>query len=229
MRKLRASISTLAMTPGVLSVYKTKILEKVGGFDEGNITEDFEIAMRLKYYGYSIQLEPKSVTYTIVPNNFKSLWDQRLRWFRGYLYNHYKYRNMFFSKKDKMMGYFQLPLNIIGIILLITTIVIVSYGSLSFIQEIIIRSTLIKSYLPSLIQLPSLKEFILRHNIKIMFPIYMGMIAGLYLFYVGHKILDEKFRYPFSMWGYFVIFPYMTFSHWVFSIFHEILKLKRKW
>ena len=53
-RKLMESINTLSMTPGVLSVYKTDVLRKVGGFDSGNITEDYEIAMRLKYHKYKI-------------------------------------------------------------------------------------------------------------------------------------------------------------------------------
>ena len=37
--------------------------------------------------------------YTIVPENFKSLWRQRVRWFRGFIDGAYKYRKMFLNKK----------------------------------------------------------------------------------------------------------------------------------
>ena len=230
MRKIRSTINTLAMTPGVLSIYKTDILKSLGGFDENNMTEDFEIAMRLKYHGYNIQLETESVTYTKVPNSFRMLWRQRLRWFRGYLYNHYKYRDMFFSSRhNKILSYFQLPLNIISIFVLLLLIVLVSYGSLKFLFERIVRISMIDGYLQSLFYLPSLKSFILSQNVKIMFPIYIGTISGAFLFYLAHRIMNEKLRYPMSIWAYFIIFPYMSFSHWVFSLSHEMLRLKRKW
>ncbi len=230
LRKIRSTIGTLSMTPGVLSIYRTKVLKDVGGFDEGNITEDFEIAMRLKYHGYNIQLEMHSVTYTKVPDTFKSLWRQRLRWCRGYLVNHYKYKDMFFSKKhNRLFSYFQLPLNIFSIFMLLMIIMLVSYGSVTFIFERLVRIVMIKGYMGNLFYLPSFKEFILSYNFKIMFPLYMGAISGLFLFYLAHRILKEKFKYPMSIWGYFVIFPYMSFTHWIFSLAEEVMRIKRKW
>ncbi len=230
MRKIRSTINTLAMTPGVLSIYRTEVLKDVGGFDVGNITEDFEIAMRLKYHGYNIQLETSAVTYTKVPNTFRMLWRQRLRWFRGYLINHYKYKDMFFSPKhNKLFSCFQLPLNIFSIFLFLFMIVLVSYYSFTFMIERVIRITMIKGYLENLFYVPSLKEFILSQNFKIMIPIYLGSLTGILLFYFAHKISKEKFKYPLSIWAYFVIFPYMSFTHWVFSLTDEVFRRKRKW
>lgn len=230
MRKIRSAINTLAMTPGVLSIYRTSVLKDVGGFDENNMTEDFEIAMRLRYHGYRIVLEENSVTYTKVPDNFRMLWQQRLRWFRGYLYNHYKYRCMFFSGKyNRLFSCFQLPLNIFSIFMLLFIIIFVSANSVAFFFERIIRITTIKSYLPSLFYIPTLKGFILSHNFKVMFPIYIGSVSGFFLFFVAHRIMKEKFRHPFAIWAYFIVFPYISFTHWIFSISDELMRRKRKW
>ena len=228
-RKIRSTINTLAMTPGVLSVYRTDILKAVGGFDKYNITEDFEIAMRLKSRAYNIQLETRSFTYTKVPTKWKDLKRQRVRWFRGYIYNHMKYRNMFFSKKDKFMGYFQLPLNIVSIFILLATLVLISYGSVTHLFELANRIMMIKGYLPSLFYVPPLKEIILGHDIQIMFPIYIGSLGGMYLFWIAHKELKEKIRYLTSIWAYFVVFPYLNFYYWMVSLFEESTNKTRKW
>mgnify|MGYP000415604925 CR=1 FL=1 len=229
MRKIRASIETLAMTPGVLSIYRTSVLRDVGGFDEQNITEDFEIALRLKSHGYNVELESESFTYTRAPRTLKQLWNQRIRWFRGYIHNHYKYKHMFFNKKYGLMAYFQLPLNILGIPLLILTIGIVSYGAITHLTEIIVRSILIKNYFSSLFYIPNPKDLVLGHNIKIMFPIYIAFVSGIYMLYVAHKQTKERFKYPLSLWAYFAILPYLSCVYWISAIIQEVTKMKKKW
>lgn len=229
-RKLRASINTLAMTPGVLSIYRTAPLKKLGSFDLGNPTEDFEIALRLKYHGYSVELEPRALTYTKVPSTFKSFWRQRIRWYRGFIFNHLKYKDMFFSKKHGLMGYFQLPLNIIGILLLLVGISVISYAIIDRLSEFIIRLATIKGYLLNhLFYIPSFKEFILAHNTKIMLPIYISSIAGLFLFYVAHKQTKEKIKFPFTIFTYFVLYPYLVTTEWISAITQELMKFKRRW
>jgi cellulose synthase/poly-beta-1,6-N-acetylglucosamine synthase-like glycosyltransferase len=230
MRKLKASINTLAMTPGVLSVYRTKVLRKVHGFDKGNITEDFEIAMRLKYYGYDIKIETDSITYTSVPKTFKTLLNQRIRWFRGFILNHLKYKDMFFNKRYGLLGYFQLPLNILGIFSLLITMAIITFFGISKIIEFFIRVFRIEGYLMKyFIDLPSFKEVFLSQNTKIMLPIYLASFSGIYLFYLAHKQSKEKIKYPFSVLTYFTIYPYIVLVHWVSAISRELFKTKRKW
>ncbi|MFH0979082.1 MAG: glycosyltransferase family 2 protein [Candidatus Woesearchaeota archaeon] len=212
-----------------MSVYRTNLLQDLGGFDEHNITEDFEIAMRLKFHGYNIQLETKSITYTNVPDTFRALKRQRVRWFRGYIFNHIKYKSMFFDRNNKFMGYFQLPLNIISIGILLLSTTLIGYGTFTTVRELIQRALLIKGYIPSLFYIPPLKEIILGHDIQIMFPIYIGAIGGFYLFYVAHKETNEKFKHPLSIWLYFTIFPLLNFYYWVCSLVQEVFRSKRKW
>lgn len=230
MRKVRASINTLTMTPGVLSVYKTKVLKEVDGFDQDNITEDFEIAMRLKYHGYNIKLESDSYTYTNCPNTMKKLWRQRIRWFRGYLYNHIKYKDMFFNKKySGLLSYFQLPLNILAIPLLLTTSSIILYNLAIRIYEVGLRMIIIPGYINRIFYFPTFESFILGQNLRITFPLFIAFCATMYMFYVAHKQVKEKISFPIPILLYFMILPYLSSVYWITAITQEIRKTKRKW
>lgn len=229
-RKLMASINTLAMTPGVLSIYRTALLREIKGFDETNITEDFEIALRIKNAGYSIELEPTCHTYTNVPNNFKELWRQRIRWFRGFIFNTIKYKHMIFNKKYDLFGRFQIPLNIVAVPFLLGTIGLILYQSITSLYEFAIRSLTIEGYFISqFLSVTTPKDYILGQNLKIMLPIYISSILGLYMIYASHKLVKERFRHPFALWVYFAVFPLLTSIHWAAAIGAELTKRKRKW
>jgi len=168
-RKIMCNFGTLSITPGVLSLYKTKILHEIGGFtkDENNLTEDLEIAMRLKYNGYDIRMEHESITYTHVPHTFTKLWRQRIRWARGYIYNHWNYRRMFFSNKHGLFGTFQLPVNVIVVLLLVLNVGIIMFDLIDKLFEFVIRSITIDGYFISkILSYPTLKEFILARNVQ---------------------------------------------------------------
>ena len=229
-RKLMGFIKTLSVTPGVLSVYRTKILSKIGGFDEKSLTEDFEIAMRLKFYGYDIDIETSALTYTSVPASFWTLWRQRVRWYRGFVESHTKYRKMFLNKKYGFFAYFQLPLNVMGILLLVGSVAFVSYGSIINVYHIIRRSMLIKGFFWShIFSLTSPKSFLLGQNIKIMVPILIALFLGILIFYIAHKEVKEKIKFPFTIWAFFVILPILTVLHWLGALFGEVLKTKKQW
>ncbi|MHA1832290.1 MAG: glycosyltransferase [Candidatus Helarchaeota archaeon] len=108
-RKLLECIDSVYVTPGVLSLYRKEALEKVGKFDEKNLTEDIEIAWRLIYNGYKIKMSLNAENATRVPNNIKDWWHQRLRWNVGGLQTCLKYLNTFMKKDFKSLGLFILP------------------------------------------------------------------------------------------------------------------------
>ncbi|MFH1440127.1 MAG: glycosyltransferase [Candidatus Woesearchaeota archaeon] len=229
-RKLMAFINTLSVTPGVLSVYRTEILKKVGGFDNESLTEDFEIAMRLKYNGYDIEIETNAITYTSVPETFKKLWRQRVRWYRGFVESHKKYKKMFFNKSHGRMAYFQLPLNVIGILLLMGAVAFVSYGNLSNLYHLIRRSLLIKGYfLNHILSFTKPRDIILTNNMNIMVPVFIALLLGIMIFYLAHKEVKEKIRFPFTIWAFFVILPIITALHWLGALGEELLKIKKRW
>lgn len=232
-RKLMARIGTLAMTPGVLSLYRTALVRGLGYFDENkkNMTEDLEIAMRLKYHGYIVEMEPASITHTMVPPSLRALWRQRIRWSRGYIYNHWKYRDMFFSRKHSVFGLFQMPVNLLVVILLVVNIGIISFFFLGDAIEFAVRSITLEGYLiNSLLDFPSVKEMFLGQNLRIMLPIMMATVLGIYLIIVTHRIFREKLaRQIVPVAAYFIFVPYFMTLNWLSSIAQEVFRTKRRW
>jgi len=232
-RRIMCNFGTLSITPGVLSVYCKDVIEELGGFtkDPDNLTEDLEIAMRLKYHGYLIEMEHESVTYTTVPQTWNALWRQRIRWGRGYFYNHWKYKNMFFSKKHGLFGIFQLPVNMLAVFLLVLNIGIISVDLLSRWFDFVFRSLTIENYFVNqLLDWPTLKEFVLARNIQVLLPVLIAFVLGLYLVMFAHRMFGERLRQNVgSFVAYTLIMPYFATVNWVASLAQETSKAKRKW
>jgi cellulose synthase/poly-beta-1,6-N-acetylglucosamine synthase-like glycosyltransferase len=104
-----ASIDGLYVTPGPTAFYRKDILEKLGGFDEKNLTEDMEIALRFQKNGYKIRACHETMVLTEVPGTLRKLFRQRLRWYRGGVMNVLKYIELFFNPKYGEFGLFILP------------------------------------------------------------------------------------------------------------------------
>jgi len=228
-RKLMSKIDTLHITPGVLSIYKTNIVNKLNNFDENNITEDLEIAMRLKYNHYNVRMNDEAVTYTTVPSTFKQLWDQRVRWFRGFIQNNLKYKKMFMSKKHGLMGKFQIPLNAITFLTVLLTFFLISYELIRLIYIGINKLFLLKKDVVYLINLPSIRELLLSINFTYWFPLTIAFMLSLFLLHLAHKTSKEKWLFNPALLIYFSVYPLLRLVHWVTAIYKEATKTKRKW
>lgn len=229
-RELMSRVNTLYYSHGVLSVLRTGLIKKMGGFDENNLTEDLEIAMRLKSRGYSIKMASDALTYTRVPSTFKALWNQRVRWYRGFLHNIIKYRYVLFRKKHGLYGNFQLPLNIFSLFILVVVFFLFSYELLTKLYNWIIKIVILKFEIFSVGNLPSLKNILLMFDVKYFFPIIAVILINMYLFYRAHKILKEKVSFfRLSLLLYFVVYPILTMFHWITALFQEVFNTRKKW
>lgn len=228
-RKIMSFIGTLYTTPGVLSIYKTDIIRNLGGFDTECLTEDFEIAMRLRYNHYHVKMEPDSITYTKVPESPNLFWRQRIRWTRGFIENNIKYKKMYFNSKYGFLGWFQLPLAVIAPVLLVVGITFILYNIIKNLYEFIIRIIFIEGYLSNLFVFPSLKKILLSQNFKIGFPIAVASILGFTLLYLAHKQAKEKIKHPSSVITYYLLLHYVMAAYWISAITQEVFKTKKKW
>ncbi len=85
LRGLFTKTNTNIVAPGPLSVYKTRIVQDVGGFSHEGFSEDVDIAVRILRAGYRIEYASKSVTETNMPVDVKGFYRQRTRFARGWI------------------------------------------------------------------------------------------------------------------------------------------------
>lgn len=111
---------------GVGSTFRKNSLKKIGGYDSDTMTEDIDLSMKIIRifgnknveigYGYDVN------TFTQGVQSFKDLHTQRLRWKFGRMQTFQKNYGLFFStnkKYSKTLSIFQLPVALLGDVLLL--------------------------------------------------------------------------------------------------------------
>lgn len=224
----------LHTTPGVLSMYDAKVLKEIGGFDPKNLTEDFEVAVRLRKQGYLIGYSYDSPVYTNTPSDFKTFLKQRIRWSRGFIQTHKKHKDIFFNRKYGLFGLYQFPMNIIGPVIFFLAIFTISYNIYRKLYEIIFKLI----YTPDLFEIfkfDSLKDFILTLNPKIDLPIFISFLLVLLVYYSIIKFYDYNFfkksffKKIIAFIIYLMVYNYIYIYVWIVSIIKEIKTEKYDW
>jgi len=118
LRKTFSFINTIHVAPGPFSIFRKSFFEKHGYFDENNLTEDTEIALRIQKNNYRIENSMDANVYTVAPSSFSALLKQRLRWYYGYTKNVQQYSELF-SPKYGYLAMFALPTAFISVFILI--------------------------------------------------------------------------------------------------------------
>ncbi len=113
-RKLLSFIDSVPVTPGPFSMFKREVFEKVGLFDENNLVEDQEIALRIQSHNFKIKSSLTADVYTQPPETLGALLRQRVRWQRGGIRNYWKYKFMI-SPKFGDFGLYFIPLNFLSL------------------------------------------------------------------------------------------------------------------
>ncbi|MDO3665491.1 poly-beta-1,6-N-acetyl-D-glucosamine synthase [Acinetobacter higginsii] len=68
---------------GVIAGFRKTALMQVGLWSEDKITEDIDISWKLQLAEWDIHYVPNALCYIYMPETFKGLWKQRLRWAQG--------------------------------------------------------------------------------------------------------------------------------------------------
>ena len=138
---------------------------------------------------------------------------------------------MFLNKKYSAFGLFQMPVNIIGIFLLVFGVGWIIFNLIFNLYEFVLRVYLIDNYIFNYIfSSVSLKNFLLNQDLFLVIPLLFATLITLITIYLAHKMNSEKaLYYPLSFMIYIFVYPYITFIHWVAAIFYEVFKFKKKW
>ncbi|MCR4368317.1 MAG: glycosyltransferase family 2 protein [archaeon] len=215
-----ADINGVMVTPGPMSLFRKKVLAEIGYFDETNITEDMEIAMRLQHNHYRIASAPQAIIYTVVPDNLSHWFRQRTRWYRGKFVNTRKYADMVLNPKYGEFGMFSFPFSLLADSLAILLIAITVAAN---IENIVNYFGFIFSWFSLgggvLGAIPT--GFSLHSSIYFYF---FTIILYSFLVYVSHNFVNDRlsvWKLPEIIFYMFVYGFFISFVYFV-SFFKEI-------
>ncbi|MDE8611939.1 glycosyltransferase family 2 protein [Rickettsia felis] len=150
---------------GTSNHFKTDILNKLGGWDAYNVTEDAELGIRIYSQNYKVAILD-SYTLEEAPNSLGNWLNQRSRWIKGFLQTFFVFK----ARKDKYRKFTLLQVITIYIFIGLSTY---NFWSLPFIIfSIAINKNSIINYLWlinsifSLLYLYSTALYILKNSLK---------------------------------------------------------------
>jgi len=126
-RKLLGFLDAIYVTPGPMAIYRKKVFDKIKGFDEKNVTEDIEITWNLISHGYKVEMSMASRILTVVPENLRQWYRQRVRWNVGGIQTLIKYKKFFLAKGS--LGSFIIPFFVLSWLIGIIGLSILVYNS----------------------------------------------------------------------------------------------------
>lgn len=115
-KRVDAILGSIYIIGGAAGAFRREVFEQLGGYSEGNITEDIELTVRIQDAGLKIAYANEAVVYTEGASDLASLKRQRLRWKKGRFQTFYQYSHLFFSTKkrhNKILTWIVMPLAII--------------------------------------------------------------------------------------------------------------------
>lgn len=88
---------------GVVSGFRKKALQQAGYWSIDTVTEDIDISWKLQMRHWDIRFEPNALCWILMPETFKGLWRQRLRWAQGGMEAFLTYGTQMFSWRRRRM------------------------------------------------------------------------------------------------------------------------------
>jgi len=231
LRKTFAALNAVHIAPGAFSGYRKSFFEKYGGYDEDNLTEDLEMALRIQYYNYKVENADDAPAYTRPPSKHSPLLKQRKRWYIGLMKNTWNYKKLF-SREYGDLGIFILPIAWISILFAISVTTYFLYDiSSSIYKEILFYKSInfdFGSFLDINFYFFERLFFKLASNNIIIFLLIFFIVTGIYLNYASKrigKISNLLINFPL----FFILFPILFGFWWIVSVFYVIFNKNVSW
>lgn len=231
LRKAFATVNAIHITPGAFSAYRKKFFDKYGGYEEGNITEDLEIALRIQHHGYVIENAEDAAIYTVAPRTFKGMLFQRRRWYVGLMKNLWKYRTLFGLKKGPL-GTLILPVAVITVLLSIALTIYVVFKTLS---DLASGLAYLKSVNFQFANTFELSFYVIENFFYSLFsnPLFLVsfvfvIILAFYLYFARRKMkFSEGVIFNFVL--FIVVYTFLFTFWWIVSILYVMFNRKVAW
>lgn len=231
-KELMSRLNCVHVAPGPFSIYRTKVIKKVGYFDESfNLTEDLEMTLRLQSRHYRIIQLLEGEVSTIAPKTIRQLYKQRNRWYKGSIYNALKYRKMMLNKNYGDFGMIQMPLIIISGLLSVIIISALFYYNMWTPMKNINNLRYVGFDFLTLIKNFTIDFHILDLNFASIISAIIMLIISVYIFVKSHSSTRERVRkygilsICIYLLAYFVLLGIM----WVGILTDMLIGKKQRW
>lgn len=229
--KALSIVDGLHVTPGPMSIYRKSALLEAGGFDEDNLTEDMEIAFALKKAGYRIECSVNTKVETDVPDTLKGYFRQRLRWYRGAIYNLLvKHRDMVFNRSYGTFGMLVVPQMVATMFL--GTVMSIGMISLATKQTVISAATLFSAIMRGgfMMDFGWLKFDPFNLPAYVIFAALSGLVFSYLLFMSFDMDAKKKLRVKFHhIVLYLLLYSVMISLAYMVSIYKEFVGDSKTW
>lgn len=233
LRKIFDMNDAIHVIPGPLSVYRAEFFKRHGGFDEKNITEDTEMAMRIQSHGYQIRNSISANVYTNVPTTFKQLLRQRIRWYTGFMHNAWNYRHLYSLKRKTNLSMFVLPAAIVSVILAFFAFFVMLYYNIQGLKDFITRISVIGLSFNELfgnVTLKTVGDSIFNYVTSIyIFFIILGILIMMLFFSISKYQSGEKRKIISAIILYFLFYIFFFLLWWGCSIFYFVTGKEQVW
>ncbi len=228
LRKACAFLGCINVTPGPFSAYRKSFFIEHGGYQEGNLTEDIEVALRLQSKNYVIENAQNAYVYTLAPSKFMPLFRQRVRWYLGFTTNVIAYRRLF-GRKYGTLGMFFMPSAFIAVALCIITVAYSLTLLAKNIFDVILNLSAINFDILELINISSFKlsAFYLPSMLTMITLISFG--TAILTVYIAKRMTDDKENLAISFLYSALLYAPLFAFWWSMSILYKMTGKSLKW
>jgi biofilm PGA synthesis N-glycosyltransferase PgaC len=99
---------------GVVAAFRKSALHDVNYWNVDMVTEDIDVSWRLQLAHWDIRYEPNALCWILMPETFRGLWRQRLRWAQGGIEVFRRYRHLLLKWHSRRMW-------LVGVELIVST------------------------------------------------------------------------------------------------------------
>ncbi len=226
LRKVFSMLGSIHVTPGPFTIYRKSFFKKHGGYDENNITEDIEIALRIQSKRYNIENSIDSSVYTVGPSKFRALSAQRKRWYVGFMDNVFRYKKLF-SPSFGNLGVFVLPMSLIFVLMVVIICInsAITYGTR--IYQDFYNLMAVDFDIMSLFNL-NFDLFMIRMDTLVFLSITL-IAVSLGIIFIAKRYSEEKSPLALSYVLYMAIYWFVFAYWWVVSGVCKATKRKIAW
>jgi poly-beta-1,6-N-acetyl-D-glucosamine synthase len=102
-KRAQRTYGRLFTVSGVVAGFRKSALHQVGYWSREMLTEDIDVSWKLQLNHWDVRFEPAALCWILMPETFKGLWRQRLRWAMGGAQAILKYAGMWKSWRKRRM------------------------------------------------------------------------------------------------------------------------------